>query len=301
MESRDWNLCIICGEGNGELRCPADSLQNNGIEVYTNFLELVEKFRQLNGLPVDVSFEGGNIAQAFLRNKAKYHKTCHLKFAQSKLTRVLEQRKRSRECSPSLEGDHKRLARSVPDEKACIFCSKKSGTLHLCSTMRLDHELGKMAEEQQDTSLMAKIAGCDLVAIDAKYHNNCLLSYKNKYRSLVRSKSSLHSGSEDKPLIARAFAELVSYIENDVENGNYIFKLSLLHSLYVDHFCSLVEKSINKTRLKKKLLEHFSVECQEQSDGKNTLLVISNEGLQMMLKESVIAVILILKLFQWPN
>ena len=62
MESRDWNLCIICGEDSGELKCPADSLQNNGIEVYTNFFELVEKFRQLNASPTDVSFDGGNIA-----------------------------------------------------------------------------------------------------------------------------------------------------------------------------------------------------------------------------------------------
>ncbi len=32
--------------------------------------------------------------------------------------------------------------------------------------------------------------------------------------------------------VARAFAELVSYIESNVENGMYIFKLSELHGLY---------------------------------------------------------------------
>ncbi len=44
--------------------------------------------------------------------------------------------------------------------------------------MALDHELRKMAEELQDTTLLTKIAGGDLVAIDAKYHNNCFCSTK---------------------------------------------------------------------------------------------------------------------------
>ncbi len=89
----------------------------------------------------------------------------------------MKPKKRSREPSTS-EMNSKCLARSVPDETLCIFCSKSSGTLHLCSTMALDHELRKMAEELQDTTLLTKIAGGDLVAIDAKYHNNCFCSTK---------------------------------------------------------------------------------------------------------------------------
>jgi hypothetical protein len=33
-----------------------------------------------------------------------------------------------------------------------------------------------------------------------------------------------------------------------------------------------ISKSINKTRLKVKLLGHFYDQCQEESDGKNTVL-----------------------------
>ena len=62
----------------------------------------------------------------------------------------------------------------------CIFCLQTSGTLHLCSTTRLDHELHKMAEELQDTSMMSKSAGGDLVTIDAKHHKSCLSAYKKK-------------------------------------------------------------------------------------------------------------------------
>lgn len=228
MDSIDWNLCIICGEGGSELRCPADSLQKNGIEIYGEFLEPVEQFRQLEALPVEVTFEGEDVSELFLQKRAKWHKACHLKFSQSKLRRVLEQQNRKRKPSPSTmvdttERKSKRLALSTPDDKGCIFCSQLSGALHLCSTMRLDHELRKMAEELKDSSLMATIAGGDLVAIDAKYHYNCLSAYKSRYRSLVRSKASNNDSSNDKPLLARAFAELVSYIESNVENGMYIF------------------------------------------------------------------------------
>ena len=47
-----------------------------------------------------------------------------------------------------------------------------------------------------------------------------------------------------------------------------------------------MHKYINKTRLKKKILENCSSDYQEQSDSMNTLVVF-NEGLQHILKESI--------------
>ncbi len=106
----------------------------------------MEQFRQLEAMPVEVTFEGEDVvAELFLQKRAKWHKACHLKFSQSKLKRVLEQKKRKREPSPTMvdttERKSKRLALSTPDEKGCIFCSQISGTLHLCSTMRLDSRM----------------------------------------------------------------------------------------------------------------------------------------------------------------
>lgn len=87
--------------------------------------------------------------------------------------------------------------------------------------------------------------------------------------------------------MARAFAELVCYIESCIENSEYIFKLSQLHGLFEDRLSNLgVGKSINPTRLKKQLLEHFLGDCQEQLDGKKVLLVF-NDGLRKLLKESL--------------
>jgi len=45
---------------------------------------------------------------------------------------------------------------------------------------------------------------------------------------------------------------------------------------------------INKTRLKRQLLDHFSEKCQEQSDGENCLHVF-NDSLKKILKEATTA------------
>ncbi len=156
--------------------------------------------------------------------------------------------------------------------------------------MGLDGELQKMAMDLQDTLLLARISGGDLVALEAKYHYNCLSSYKSQYRSLVRSKASFEDSKiEEKLILARAFAELVCYVESNIENGDFIFKMSQLHDLFENRLISLgVEKSINPTRLKRQLLEHFSGGCQEQQDG-NKVLLVFNEGFKKLLKESMIS------------
>ena len=68
--------------------------------------------------------------------------------------------------------------------------------------------------------------------------------------------------------ISRVFVELVSYIEKAVDSGTSFFKLSDIHSLYMNCLEDFgISKGFNKTRLKERLLEHF-LESQEQSDDK---------------------------------
>ena len=177
MENVDWESCIICSKSGGDLRCPVDSFQNNAIDVYNKFLEAVKEFRNLNALPIDVKFEGENLGELFYQHRAKWHKSCHLKFAASKVERVKEQRGKKRKCDDQRKS--KRKLDSYVNEESCIFCSQTSGKLHLCATMKLDCNLQRMAEDLQDTTLMAKLSGGDLIAIEAKYHYNCLSSYKN--------------------------------------------------------------------------------------------------------------------------
>ena len=112
-------------------------------------------------------------------------------------------------------------------------------------------------------------------------------NYNNKYRSAQRANSDTGISKEEKIIRAQAFVELVSHIESIVENGIFIFKLSELHSLYVGYLHDLgVDKTIYKTRLKVQLLDYFFGDCQEQYDGKS-VIVVFNEGLKKLLKESV--------------
>ena len=60
------------------------------------------------------------------------------------------------------------------DQESCIFCSVVSGN---CATMKLDHDIRRMATELQDSSLLVRISEGDLIAIEAKYHFNCLSVY----------------------------------------------------------------------------------------------------------------------------
>jgi len=63
------------------------------------------------------------------------------------------------------------------------------------------------------------------------------------------------------------FVELTSFIEKEVISEKLLFKLSELHSLCKNCLEDLGHnKTVNKTRLKERLLKHFQ-EAQEQSDG----------------------------------
>ena len=77
----------------------------------------------------------------------------------------------------------------------------------------------------------------------------------------------------------------MNYIEKAVDSGTLIFKLSEIHSLYVNRLEDLgINNLVNKSRLKDTLLHHFP-EAQEQHDGKNTIIVFK-EGMKNMLKEA---------------
>ena len=74
-----------CLKGGGELRCPEDSLIRATDIIYTSFLKMVDELKALNPLPVEV---GKGMAETFHRNQAKWHKSCHPKFAPSKLFHI---------------------------------------------------------------------------------------------------------------------------------------------------------------------------------------------------------------------
>ena len=281
----DWTRCLICQTDTEEaLKCP---LNENGTGdksgPYTHFLDNVEHFRQRHALPVPVKFQPDVIVSTLVFNSARWHKSCHRKFSTDKLERV--SRKRNSEDGISPEEKHQ-PKRQVLDQNMCIFCCG-SQNLQEFSTLDADTKVRQMATELQDSQLLSTIQGGDLVALEAKYHLNCLTRLRNRHRSLQRSKEQSTSGTHEKEKIleARVFTELVLYVENAVEDGVFHFRFSELRQMYQKRLTSLgIAKELNKRRFKDHILQHFP-QAQEQSDGKNIILIFQ-QGMQEMLRQA---------------
>ncbi len=103
-----------------------------------------------------------------------------------------------------------------------------------------------MATDLQDTALLSTIGCGDLVALDAKYHLACFAGLQDRHLSFIRKQQDSHSTStEEMRTQARAFAELIAYVENAVDSGTFCFKFSLLRQLYESRFLILgIDKEI---------------------------------------------------------
>ena len=76
-------------------------------------------------------------------------------------------------------------------QKVKIFDDdSKSEHLHDFTTFNLDVSVNVMATQMSDTNLLGKLAGGDLVALEAKYHFTCLTKYRNQWQSHIRSDTS---------------------------------------------------------------------------------------------------------------
>ena len=287
----NWELCLICQakEKPEPLKCPLDSLQDGaGIEAYHSFLNNVVEFRKIGSLPVELKLKEDISVGELCTYRAVWHKSCHLKFANLKLERAQQKIKRKSTVTADSSLQAKKAKRQVSDQNVCIFCDEEGNDLHQVLTLEVDRDVNEMAVQMQDSQLIAKLAAGDMVAIEAKYHSRCMLAYKRKYTAYVKSCSEIETTTnDDSAAEARTFAELISFMESSAEGGTLLFKLSSLHDLYVSRLRNLnVDKSVNKTCLRNRIIEHYHGAIQEQTDGKNTVLVF-NQGIETLLKDAL--------------
>ena len=281
----DWGKCIICQECKSEtLKCPLNAVSGEKTEAYVTFLDNVSSFRNLGSLPVRLLFDEDLSVQNLVQNKAVWHKSCQVKFSKEKLERARNKRKKSTEEEPG-SSKEKRTQRQSLDKEACLFCQKAHGHLHEFTTFGADTNLRMMARELNDTELMARISIGDVVAIEAKYHLQCLTFYRNRHRSFLRQKESSEAVHEENQMKAKALVEVVNYIEHCVEEGIYQIKFSVLFDLFRNRLKALgVDKEVNRGRFREKVMEYFPY-AEELSDGKNMILVFQ-QRIQEMLKET---------------
>lgn len=278
---------MICQEITSEnLKCP---LNAHGIEdkttAYRSFLNNINEFRSLESLPVKLYFATDISSDDLAENMGAWHKSCYVKFSNLKLDRARNLKLRS--TSDGRTTEHKRWRREASDKFACLLCRGSDGLLHEFQTLTADTSIRKMATELQETQLLAAIEGVDLIALDAKYHLQCYVALRNRYRSHLRKLERDSVGPADESQKkAIALVELYTYIEDCVEEGTFCFKFSELHELYENRLKILgVEREINRIRLKEEVLGYFP-QAQEESDGKNKVLVFE-EGMREMLQQAM--------------
>ena len=290
-----WNQCVICQKHTTEeLRCPlrASGDRADPKAVYSLFLKNAVEFNAVDALPVPLSLPLDTDAEVLVEKGASWHQSCHLQFSSSKLKKAKERIARKRKMEQAEQDDEEvqaqktRRLSSRHNKEDCILCGK-GGQLHEVSTYATDKKLRQMITELQDSTLLPKVSGVELMAADAKYHLKCMTDLRNRYRRHTSSKRQEScEKDEEKVKESQAFIELLEYIETSVENGKLMFLLSELHSLYVRRLETLgVHKSVNKTRLKTSLLENFP-EAQEQNDGKNVVIIFT-KAIQGMVKEAL--------------
>ena len=203
----DWTLCCICQKNSSEpLKCP---LNVNGggdkLEVYSTFLRNVITFRTYKALPMSLNFGEDMTASDLGYNKASWHKSCHNKFGKDKIERLMRKRNKE-ETTETGECVVKRNRRQSVEKMACLFCQQQGGNLHEFKTLEADKSVRQMVIDLQDTELMARIEGGDLVALETKYHLECLTVLRNRHRSF-RAKECVES-FEESQVKARALIEL---------------------------------------------------------------------------------------------
>ena len=289
----DWSKCVICNEEKTDLpKCPKNRRNSDALSVYASFLENVRKFQDLDAMPVNISFSKDITAEILHHNNACWHNSCRQLFTDTMLARAVNKKRKHDSISGAIVRSSKRQSISLSGTKSsystCIFCSKKTNEkAHECSTHNIDGRLRAMAIEMEDTELLAKLAGGDVIAIEAKYHSTCMTKYKNKYRSYIRNKNK-NSDSCNERAKARAFVELVDHIEEQIMSEINMFRLKDLYDLHQSRLQKLgCDYMTNKTRLKEKIISHFmEYGIQEQTVNKNVILIFP-DGVKKLIKETL--------------
>ena len=178
----DWSLCIICQQKNSEtLKCPLDSpaQKRNKSEAYEAFLKNVEEFCAIDALPLIVTFGNDQSSENFAFHRA----SCLAKFNNCKLERAKSKRKTDVAESETTP----RRKRQKLYINLCFLCEKgiEVGELHKVSTLNANTNIKRMITELNDPNLLVKIVGTDLIAKGIRYHLNCLVELRNRYRSMA--------------------------------------------------------------------------------------------------------------------
>ena len=129
----DWNMCVFCEKDTSEkLQCPAEFTERFRGVGYATIAENLKTFNDLGCLPVNMKLTrldyGDGIQQTLLQRKAKFHKSCRLKFNKNELQRA-SKRKRLLDDESTSSGSNKHCKRqnnsgTKTKFAKCFLCDK---------------------------------------------------------------------------------------------------------------------------------------------------------------------------------
>ncbi|KAG0705544.1 hypothetical protein GWK47_024480 [Chionoecetes opilio] len=158
--------------------------------------------------------EGDGVEATLRTHSAQWHKKCRLKFNK----KIFDQQSRAEQNQfqdsnlvPVLNRAHTISScpqASTVNRAYLFFCNKPAGTadLHEAATKEIDKNFGDVPLNWGTLNLLAKLSAGDMIAIEAKYHRNCLRALYNKIRPAAQGR-----GNADR-LHGIAFAKLVVFM-----------------------------------------------------------------------------------------
>ena len=127
---------------------------------------------------------------------------------------------------------------------------------------------GSAAVEKAYYRILGKIAGMDLRAREARYHESCRRSYvrdENREHHMrkgsVTEEQETAGQKEQRAAYLRAFQFLCEYVEHSIiEEGN-VERMTMLRKKYIDYIQTRTPEYYNddyrKSKLKDRLISHF--------------------------------------------
>ncbi|KAK6187414.1 hypothetical protein SNE40_005450 [Patella caerulea] len=259
----NWENCALCQSKTQEPTIVPQKGKrfDKGIGYGTLARELTNA-RDVGFNPLQIDFDrlddGSGIEQTLRTHQACWHKLCKNEYSKLKLDRWRKRvapREEKPEASPRktrrMDGDQSKTG----EEDTCLFCDGMGGDLHTASTFAIDHTVRQYALKLKDSNLLRKIAGGDLVAIEAKYHKSCMTKLFHDARAAQKCDDETDISSFD----SIALAELIAHIDeaSSLQDTAPVFRLADLVETYRQRLIDLgmpPDIHVNRTRLKERLL-----------------------------------------------
>ncbi len=134
----DWSKCFICQEDKIETLVSPSSRRNLTRSGYETLSKNIPEFSKINDMPIPLDIrrldEGDGIEETLLKNQAKYHESCRLRFNSSKLKRAQHRQSSTdhmaKDDKTSTKFTRKRSAAEIEEDKAsslgeCFICEKQ--------------------------------------------------------------------------------------------------------------------------------------------------------------------------------